>query len=515
MTSTVTTQPGSPPTPPAAGVHNRVAVFQGLMATTLKACTQQIDAERATLFFYSPKNDELYSFVMEETNLSEIRMPASTGIVGMVFQNRAPAIIHDAHADPMFFKEVDLRSGLLTRSMVCIPIITDDNRIRGVLQVSNKKGNDAQFDQSDIATLSTHAKEIIAWIQQAEKWQTILPGLAVVCPIAVLSRVIHGLLPVYAQSLVSEVLVAIAIGLIIANTINLSDRYRPGIQFSLQNLLRAAIVLLGARLALDQILSIGVHALGMIIALMIVAFVIAHGVGHLLKVPMRLLSLIAVGAAICGNTAIAALAPLIQAKEDEVSFAIAVNTLFGTLAVFAFPLIGIGFGLSDAVFGTWAGTAVNDTSQVIATGFSFSETAGEIATVVKLTRNALMAFVIVGVGMAYSQFDRGRIGGPTSFSSKLNKSFPRFLIGFMVLATINSLGWIDGLGKAIGLPVADGLIWFCKALILVALTGVALNTNFSKMARTGLRPVWVGLATVVSTATVSLLLIHWFGAAGM
>src|SRR6267378_2790530 len=231
----------------------------------------------------------------------------------------------------------------------------------------------------------------------------VLPGLVVTIVCAITARWIHGLLPAKAGAVVGEVVVAVLLGLVIGNLARLPEILAPGIRFSFHSLLRVAIVILGAQFSFIQVVSIGGKAVIMIVILMTLALTVAHALSRLAGVPGRLATLIGVGTAVCGNTAITATSPVIHAEDEEVSFAIATNTLFGTAAVFLYPMLGHWIGLSSAAFGTWAGTAVNDTSQVVATGFAYSDMAGRVATAVKLTRNALMGAVIVVIGLIYAR----------------------------------------------------------------------------------------------------------------
>ena len=341
-------------------------------------------------------------------------------------------------------------------------------------------------------------------------WRAAWPGLAVMALVASLARLLHGLLPAAVGGLLSEVLVGIALGLLLANTVRLPASLRPGLSLGITRLLPLAIILLGARLAFDDVLAMGLPALGLIAVVITTAFVVAHAVARALGVPRRVATLIAVGASICGNTAIAATAPAIRAQDDEVAFAIAVNTLFGTLAMLAFPVVGRLLDLPDLGFGLWAGAAVNDTAQVVATGFSFSEAAGEVATVVKLTRNASMVGVVFVVGLVYARQEAAVAAGDEGFRARLARSFPTFLLGFVALAAANSLGWIDLAGDAAGIALSDLLARLCRLLLLLALTSVALGTNLRALARTGLAPLWVGLATMSATAGVTLALVLLF-----
>jgi uncharacterized integral membrane protein (TIGR00698 family) len=336
--------------------------------------------------------------------------------------------------------------------------------------------------------------------------RALLPGLALAVLIAVIARGVHALLPIVARHLLAEVILAVLFGLLLGNFARLPSGFAPGVRFSYHTILRAAIVLLGASLSFQRVLAIGGKALVMVVVLMSVALLVAHALGRASRVPPRLATLIGVGTAVCGNSAIAATAPVIGASDEEVSFAIATNTLFGTLAVFAYPALAHALGLSDSFFGTWSGVAVNDTSQVVATGFAYSDAAGRVATAVKLTRNALMGVVIVGVGLAYR-----RTGG--SLAQRVRQSVPVFVLGFLAMAALNSLGVFAWAAGASGLPVSALLDGAARALILVALAGVGLSARVATMHGIGLRPFYLGLVTAATTATLGFLLIRLLGPA--
>ncbi len=341
---------------------------------------------------------------------------------------------------------------------------------------------------------------------KASRTPRILPGLLLAIGVAAAARVAHGLLPPRAAGLVGEVILAVGFGLLIGNSVRLGAWFQPGVRFAYQAVLRIAIVLLGARFAFDQVLAIGGRALVIIVLLMALALLVAHGLGRWAGVSRRLASLIGVGAAVCGNSAITAVAPVIGARDEDMSYAIATNTVFGTIAVFAYPLMGHALGLDDVFFGTWAGTAVNDTSQVVATGFAYSEAAGDIATTVKLTRNALMGVVIVGMGLAYG----GALGrSDVPLRKRVARSIPLFVLGFLAMALLNTAGVFDRLSAWAGHDVV-ALFGACsRVLILVALAGVGLGTRLTDLSRTGWRPFLVGLATACALAIASYTLIRF------
>jgi uncharacterized integral membrane protein (TIGR00698 family) len=364
---------------------------------------------------------------------------------------------------------------------------------------------------------------------KSQSWIDLLPGLALSVLVALLARTIHTALAPGVGAAVGEVILAVLLGLLIGNTIPLPPMLAPGIRFSFHAILRIAIVLLGATFSVQQVAAIGGKAVIMIVALMTVALLAAHALGKLARVPPRLATLIGVGTAVCGNSAIVATAPVIGAHDDEVSFAVATNTLFGTLAVFLYPILGHALHLRDPAFGTWAGSAVNDTSQVVATGFSYSEGAGRIATAVKLTRNALMGAVIVLMGVLYRRSraaEEGREGAGSTAArlasaspratlwTRVQQSIPLFVVGFLVMAALQSAGWIRALSDQVGRDLTRDATFWARVLILIALAGVGLSTRIAAMRRAGLRPFYVGLAVAAATSAMSLLWIHTVGPAG-
>jgi len=341
----------------------------------------------------------------------------------------------------------------------------------------------------------------------------IVPGLILALVVAAIARLAHGFLPKEIGDPIGEVIVAVLFGLLVGNLVPLPKRLAPGIKFSFQTLLRLAIILLGARFSFQQVAAIGGKALIMIVILMSLALAVAHGLGRLFGISGRLASLIGVGTAVCGNSAITATAPVIHASDEEVSFAVATNTLFGTLAVFVYPILGHFLGFPDAVFGTWAGTAVNDTSQVVATGFAYSEAAGKVATAVKLTRNALMGGVIVLMGLLHTRGSAG--GGPKAgFGRRLKQSVPLFVLVFLGMAILNSFGVFESLSAATGRDLQNDMKTASGFLILVALTGVGLGTRLASLRKIGLAPFYIGFATAAATSLTSLLLIRLLGPAG-
>lgn len=342
----------------------------------------------------------------------------------------------------------------------------------------------------------------------------ILPGLALAVLVALAARLVHQSLPKSVGTILGEVLFAVVIGLIVGNAIRPPDAMRPGLKFAFHGVLRTAIVLLGATFSFRQVLQIGGKAVLLVVVLMAIALTAAHLLGRAAGIPGRLATLIGVGTAVCGNSAIAATAPVIRARDDEVSFAIATNTVFGTLAVLLYPLIGRFAHMGEAAYGTWAGTAVNDTSQVVAAGFAYGDLAGRVATAVKLTRNALMGGVILVIGIAYARSGAEVATGSGAWG-RIKQSFPLFVVGFLVMALLNTLGFFVWLSAQVHVDMPRVLLETSRALILVALAAVGLSTRLESMRQTGLKPFLIGLGVAALTSGASLLLIRILGPASL
>lgn len=366
--------------------------------------------------------------------------------------------------------------------------------------------------------LTTEWRKIVGEIGPA------LPGLALAFAVAVASRLLYGLMPSeMLRRAVSEVLVAVLLGLLIRNVVGIDRSFEPGIRFALVRVLRLGIILLGLRLSLQAVVKTGLSALLLILICISVALSLAYLAGRFFHIPSRLAALIGVGTAICGNSAIIATAPVIEAKDEDVSFAVATITLFGTLAIIVYPLVGGMLGMSDGAFGMWAGVAVNDTSQVVATSSAYSAAARDVATVVKLTRNTLMAPLIVVIGLVYARASRRALSGKAAAASRprLGQLAPWFVLGFLGMTLLRTLGVALGVlpqsassppanlrAAANLLNLADEIARFA---ILMALSGIGLGTRIAEMRKTGLRPFVVGLCVASVLAVLSLGLIQIFG----
>jgi uncharacterized integral membrane protein (TIGR00698 family) len=331
------------------------------------------------------------------------------------------------------------------------------------------------------------------------------PGFALIVVISVLALFIQSRITLNGREVVSAVAIAIILGVFIRNVIGIPDTCRPGTNFAVKRMLRVGIALMGAQLSLGQVLNTGASSVLVVATCIVLAILAVRFISIRMGMSDRLGTLLGVGTSICGVSAIVATGPVIEAKEEETSMAVATITVFGLLAVLFYPLLGFSLHLSDRFFGTWAGTAVNDTSQVVATGLIFSQRAGEIATVVKLTRNLFMAPVIVVLSWFYlkkRQAEGEARGEGTKI--KLQQVFPLFVLGFVGMAVLNSLG-------AFPSAVRHGIRVVSQFLIVASLAGVGLETNLIALKKIGLRPFYAGLCASLFMAVVSFGLITLLG----
>jgi uncharacterized integral membrane protein (TIGR00698 family) len=337
----------------------------------------------------------------------------------------------------------------------------------------------------------------------AERARSIGPGLGAAVAVAIVARVITGFLP----SIFAEVTIAILIGIVVSTFAG--TRVLPlarGLAFATQRVLRLGIILLGARLSLGEIARIGLPATGLIVVTMAVSFAIVLIIARFLRVDGQLALLIAVGSAVCGNTAIVATAPVIGARARDVAYAVATITLFGTLAVFLYPAIGRALVLPQPVFGLWTGVAVHDTSQVIATSTAYGSQALDVATVVKLIRNALMAPLLFLIAMGWASRRTDAVGADAVGSARhgVRRAVPLFVVGFLALAALRTIGLIDA-DQAATLDVA------ARDLILVALAAVGMSIHLGELRETSWRPLAIGFAVALLVGLGSLVAITTLG----
>ncbi len=317
----------------------------------------------------------------------------------------------------------------------------------------------------------------------------LLPGLGLVCVMALIAWWLGRLAP-----LIGGPVIGIVFGIIVRNLRAPGAVFHSGIRFAARQVLQWSVVVLGFGLSLGTVVHTGLSSLSVTLVTMSAAFLTAWMLGRLLGVSGNLKTLIGVGTAICGGSAIAAVTPIVRADEHETAFAISTIFLFNLVAVLLFPFLGHLMHLSDFGFGMWAGTAINDTSSVVAAAYSYSHAAGDYATIVKLTRSTLI--IPVCLVLAVVEAWRQKRGGAQGFS--LMRIFPWFIVWFLVASAARTAGLV---------PVAlqPGLAQLALFMIVMALTSIGLSADLRRMAATGARPILLGTGVWAAVAVSSLL----------
>jgi len=336
------------------------------------------------------------------------------------------------------------------------------------------------------------------------------PGWLLMFGVALFSSFLSHQIAIGTRHPLESVTIAILIGLFLKNVLPLPILFQPGLS-TYETALKFGIILLGIGLSFFTVLEIGVKAIGVVVLCLLIAPLLFFFIGKKAGLSETMNILIGIGTTICGSTAIAITAPIIEAERDDVSYAIATISLFGIGAMFLFPIVARLLGLSDSIFGLWAGTAIHATPQVVAAGYMYGEVAGQVSTVAKLTRNIFMAPAVFLIGLWYMKKKLKKVEG-LSKKTKYSKAIPFFLFGFLALAFLRTIG--DGMN----LIPRDQWQWFVqhlnelgKFLVLIAMAGIGLNTRLDTMRQIGPKPFLVGLVASILLAVISLVLIHVLG----
>ncbi len=346
-------------------------------------------------------------------------------------------------------------------------------------------------------------------VTSARRWPIsgrILPGLLLTAGVGLTAHLAAELIFPFALAVGFEIPLAMILGLMLANMSGAATWARPGIRFAVKHVLGLGIVLLGLRLNLQAIAVIGAEAFGLVLVTIGGACAFAILGGRRLGVRPRVALLIGVGTSVCGVSAIAAAAPVVKAEDREVSSAIAIISVFGTLAVLLYPVLGHALDLDVVTFGLWSGTAVSDTAQTIASGAVYSTVARDVATVVKLVRNALIIPLLLMVAWGWNRYgDETAVSAETTKRS-VRKAFPIFLVGFLAMALVRTARLVDPE------TLADVDV-VTRTCFVMALAGFGLQTRLGHIRAVGPRPFLLGLGTFGLLGAGSLGLIIALGLA--
>jgi uncharacterized integral membrane protein (TIGR00698 family) len=331
----------------------------------------------------------------------------------------------------------------------------------------------------------------------------LIPGVALLAAIGLAGKFLERNINLYAKSHhfafpnIEYVLWAILIGLIISNVFGLAEIFKPGVA-TYEFWLKAGIVLLGSRFLLGDVLKLGGVSLLLVAIEILGSLAFMTFLGRLFGLRPKLTTLLAVGSAVCGVSAIIATQGAIDADEEDSSFAIAAILALGAIALFTFPLIGHGLHLSDHAYGVWAGLAVDNTAEATAAGALYSDAASKLAVLTKTTRNALIGFVVLAYAIYWAS--RGQAQTVKNKAAFLWQKFPKFVLGFLLISLLATVGFFT---KDQNTSLANLSRW----AFLLTFAGVGLRTNLRDMRKQGLRPFAVGFIGEIAIALFTLVLV--------
>lgn len=327
----------------------------------------------------------------------------------------------------------------------------------------------------------------------------ILPGLLLASAVATSAYVLRQLSGI---ATLSPMILAILIGIAFHSLVGTPAVARPGVTFSQRRLLRIAIILLGLQLTITQVIEVGGRGIGIIAATLLATFAFTVWMGKLLGVDCKLAQLIAAGTSICGASAVIATNTVTNAHDEDVAYAVACVTVFGSVAVFAYPPLPGLLHLNPYAFGLWTGASIHEIAQVVAVAFQDGQKAGEFGTIAKLSRVMLLAPMVIALGLMTARSAKN--SDSAAGDSSARPPMPWFVLGFGALVGFNSL---------ITIP-AEAKIWIAATtsfLLSVALAAMGLETDIRKLTARGIRPALLGALAFLFISSFSLALIKLIG----
>ena len=327
------------------------------------------------------------------------------------------------------------------------------------------------------------------WLYQLGAGLTLTSGLAL---LATFLHTLPGL------ELFSPLILAILLGILVRNTVGTPQVCQLGITFSLKRILKFAIVLLGLQLSLEQVIEVGGVGLSIVTFTLLATFVFTCWLGKRLGVDRKLSQLIAAGASICGASAVIATNVVVDGHDEDVAYAVAMVTVFGTASMLLYPLLPGLLGLTPQAFGLWCGASIHEVAQVIAAAFQDGKVSGEIATISKLSRVMLLAPMVLGLGLISARKQQN--------GKKLNlrqMPIPWFVLYFLGMIILNSLNIFPEGAKAV-------VIQINQFLLAISLAAMGLETSLLKLKQAGIKPLYLGAASWLFVSIFSLGLVEIF-----
>jgi len=328
-----------------------------------------------------------------------------------------------------------------------------------------------------------------------KEYEKLLPGIVLSAGLGALSMALSGIIP---GDVVGASLLALLLGMLFHPVYAKFPVFAGGVKTASGKILRLGIIFMGFTLSFSQVLHVGKYALPLMFFTLLTSFGGGYFLGRLFKVNWKLSSLLSASTAICGGTAVATLGPAIEAEDKDIAYAISATFLFDLLTVIAFPYIGRLIGLDDTSYGLWVGTAVNDTSSVVAAGYAFSEIAGSFAVIVKLTRTLFIVPVVLVFSVIHTRLKAKTVSGTVSAKKlRLRSIFPWFILFFVIAVTVKSTGALNGTA----IDIASKL---SKFFMCTALAAIGLKTSFGEVKNVGWKPMALGVTIDTSVVFVAL-----------
>lgn len=321
-------------------------------------------------------------------------------------------------------------------------------------------------------------------------------ALILTAAIALVATYISALVPMH---LISASVFSLLLGMLLNGVVGKYPHlFKSGVSFVGSKILRLSIILMGATLSFSQVLLVGRYSLFVMVFTLFTAFGGGYFFGRLFKMHWKLSSLISAGTGICGGSAIAAIAPTIEAEDKYIAYALSATFIFDILMVIAFPIMGRYFEMSDMGFGLWAGTAINDTSSVVAAGYGFSDAAGGYSVIVKLTRTLSIIPTVLIFSFINMNVEAKENPNAERKHVSIKKLFPYFIILFLVMVGIKSTGVIPD-------SLSDVFAAVSKFFMAMALAAIGLKTNIKEVTSSGILPMVHGFIISALVVVVSFV----------
>jgi uncharacterized integral membrane protein (TIGR00698 family) len=324
----------------------------------------------------------------------------------------------------------------------------------------------------------------------------LLPGLMFTTATAAAGFELRNLLGI---GTLSPLIIAIVVGLLFHNLVGTPATFKPGVAFSMRRVLRLAVVLLGLQLSMSQVAEVGAIGLTIIAATLASTFLFTLWAARLVGVDRKLAELIAAGTSICGASAVVATNTVTRAPDEDVAYAVACVTVFGSVSMVLYPVLEGLLQLTPHAFGLWAGASIHEVAQVVAAAFQNSADAGNFAMMAKLSRVMLLAPMIMALGYVSARRISARRDQPSAVP------VPWFVLGFVLMMLVNSLGLIPPADKAY-------IVQSTTFLLMIALSAMGLQTDIGKLRAKGWKPLLVGAVSTLFISVFSLTLVELVGA---